>query len=97
MVLLFCSLCFLPAIPEKNNFEWSVTAPSGRPYETIRHGSEAVRVSQFTANMLVDEARQNPNTFKDWKYEQSVLIYNYPKVRTEGSFVETYYFDHFIV
>jgi len=74
--------------PEKNNFEWS--AQESVP---IPHTLMAVRMSQFFANFLVDEARNNGQSFG--KAENDYLIYNYAPLftgKSGGYFTQEYYF-----
>jgi gamma-glutamyl hydrolase len=74
--------------PEKNNFEWG--AQESVP---IPHTLMAVRMSQFFADFLVDEARNNNQSFGT--NENDFLIYNYAPVftgKSGGYFTQEYYF-----
>jgi len=74
--------------PEKNNFEWG--AQESTP---IPHSLMAVRMSQFFADFLVDEARNNNQSFG--KDENDYLIYNYSPFFTGkagGYFTKKNYF-----
>jgi gamma-glutamyl hydrolase len=73
--------------PEKNNFEWT------QETNPIPHTLMAVRMSQFFADFLVNEARNNDQTFG--KEEDNYLIYNYNPVftgKSGGYFTQTYFF-----
>lgn len=85
--------------PEKNQFEFIVNALKGN----LSHNSNAVLVSQFFANFLVNEARKNVNHFKDNLEEANHLFYNYNAYRVytgrdeeSATFEEEYQFPlHF--
>jgi gamma-glutamyl hydrolase len=75
--------------PEKNSFEWYQT--NGIPYEAIDHSAEAVAVTQYVSDFFVGQARKSSHKFSDPTEENARLIYNYEKVKSGPSFVETYY------
>lgn len=75
--------------PEKNSFEWYQT--DGIPYEAINHSAEAIYITQYVSNFFVDLARKSSHKFVDPDEENARLIYNYEKVKSGPSFVETYY------
>ena len=78
--------------PEKNNFEWQKSA-DGTPKEAINHSPQAVLLSQYTAEFLVQEARKNNHFYENWEQEDAALIWNYPVTKTQSSsFVQKYYF-----
>lgn len=77
--------------PEKNSFEWGYDS-NGEPYEAIDHSMEAVQVTQFTSNYLVNMARKNFHAFDDSDQETSYLIYNYQVHYTPPEFIQKYYF-----
>ncbi len=79
--------------PEKNSFEWAKNS-DGSAYEAINHSPNAVAVTQYTANFFVQQARLSTHSYSTWEDESAALIYNYTPVRTDGDFVETYFF-HF--
>jgi gamma-glutamyl hydrolase len=76
--------------PEKNLYEWQKV--DGVPAEAINHGPDAMDISRYVSHFWVQEARKSNHRFADAATEESSLIYNYPKVATTGSFVETYVF-----
>ncbi|CEM04335.1 unnamed protein product [Vitrella brassicaformis CCMP3155] len=61
--------------PEKNAFEWS-------PWLDIPHSSDAVRVTQYLALFLANEARKSSHTFPSRKAEFASLIYHFPSIMT---------------
>jgi len=74
--------------PEKNNFEWGAQEENPIPHSLI-----AVRMSQFFADFMVDEARNNNQNFG--KDENDFLIYNYAPLftgKSGGYFTQEYYF-----
>mmetsp|Transcript_11414 Transcript_11414/g.18720 ORF Transcript_11414/g.18720 Transcript_11414/m.18720 type:complete len:323 (+) Transcript_11414:62-1030(+) len=79
--------------PEKNNFEWGETS-DGVPKEAINHSLHAIMVSQYMANFFVAQARLNKHKFATEAEEDAALIYNYEPTKTDGSFVQEYFF-HF--
>ncbi|XP_077980799.1 gamma-glutamyl hydrolase-like [Glandiceps talaboti] len=72
--------------PEKNIFEWSVK-------EHMNHSKDAVTISLYMANFMVNEARQSHHTFPNKAEEDAALIYNYVPVYTGdiGSFDQCYF------
>lgn len=73
--------------PEKNNFEW--TTKLGR--RAIPHSADAVLVSQYMANFVVNEARKSTHQFHTEEEEAAALIYNFPAVKDPaGYFVQIY-------
>jgi len=73
--------------PEKNIFEWN-------PDEVIPHSPDAVVVTQFTANFLVNNARLSSHHFATLAQEAASLIYNYAPVFTgvvEPDFEQCYF------
>lgn len=78
--------------PEKNIFEWEKV--NGAPYEAINHSPEAIKIAQYTANFLVEQARNNQHKFSSDSEEDSFLIWNYQPSRTGPSFVQTYFFPN---
>ncbi|XP_068234751.1 gamma-glutamyl hydrolase-like isoform X2 [Palaemon carinicauda] len=74
--------------PEKNLFEWK--------FDSIPHTGDAVRSSQYMANLFVDKVRQNHQKFESEEEELNALIYNYQPIHIEklyrSSFHQCYYF-----
>merc|ERR1712166_3436 len=73
--------------PEKNNFEWGQSLGKA----AIPHGADATLVSQYMANFVVSEARQNTHSFDTMKEETAALIYNYPAVPDPNGYFEQVY------
>ncbi|XP_034934056.1 gamma-glutamyl hydrolase-like isoform X2 [Chelonus insularis] len=76
--------------PEKNSFEWADRLTG------IPHSSNAIKVSQYFANFIVDEARKNFNSFRTKDEEKESLIYNYEVTYTsspKSSFTQCYLFE----
>ncbi|XP_037312335.2 gamma-glutamyl hydrolase-like [Pungitius pungitius] len=72
--------------PEKNAFEWR------QPY--IPHSPAAVRISFYTAQFFVNEARKNFHRFESEEEERKALIYNFSPVHAapQSGFEQIYYF-----
>lgn len=81
--------------PEKALFEFVVNQHIGN----IAHDENAVLVSQYMANFLINEARRNRNHFQNKKEELDSLIYNYQQnlqytgKNENSSFEEIYVFS----
>lgn len=74
--------------PEKNVYEFKSSL-------NIPHGSSAIKVSQYFANLFVDESRKNNHKFPSWAVEQKALIYNYKPAYTgqkNASYEQLYMF-----
>ncbi|XP_063587250.1 gamma-glutamyl hydrolase-like [Penaeus indicus] len=75
--------------PEKNLYEWG--------YASIPHTRDAIEAAQFTANVFVDKARQNNQSFGSKEKEASMLIYNYSPTYIaqlyRSSFQQCYFFE----
>ena len=77
--------------PEKMTYEWNYA-------HHIPHSADAVRVTQVTANYLVDRSRYNKHAPYSVEEERRLLIYNYQPTFTEGQlegfahFDQTYFF-----
>ena len=78
--------------PEKNAFEWALNQKTGFPYEAINHSWNAILVTQYTANMFVQQTRKSTHKFRSWQDEDKALIWNYPVTRTQEDFVQRYFF-----
>ncbi|KAJ6664019.1 hypothetical protein lerEdw1_008973 [Lerista edwardsae] len=74
--------------PEKNPYEW--TKPKGIP-----HSRSAMKVTYYTADFFVSEARKNHHHFASKEDETKALIYNFKPVYTEAfsPFEQAYFFD----
>ncbi|XP_062501061.1 gamma-glutamyl hydrolase A-like [Corticium candelabrum] len=73
--------------PEKNAFEWTRS-------EGIDHSADAVAVTQYMGNVLVQQARTCDHHFPNDNTEAKYLIYNYQPVYTGNvshSFEQCYY------
>ena len=51
-------------------------------------------MAQYTANFMVNQARNNFHKFSSYQAEEQALIYNYAAAPTTGSFVSTYFFKN---
>ncbi|XP_068130695.1 gamma-glutamyl hydrolase-like isoform X2 [Hyperolius riggenbachi] len=73
--------------PEVNRFQW-------RRDRAYPHSVNAVWISQYIANFLVNEARKNPNHFTNAAEEESALIYNFPLTYTANisGYEQAYFF-----
>ena len=71
--------------PEKNIYEWDVTAP-------IPHGPEATLMATFLADYFVSEARRNPNQFPSEAELQPWLIYNWSPFFLNSYFTQVFTF-----
>ncbi|KAK7491886.1 hypothetical protein BaRGS_00016905 [Batillaria attramentaria] len=73
--------------PESTMFGWA-------PNLEINHSAHAVRVSQYIANFIVQEARRSLHHFPSALEEVREVINNYnPVYRDDGSFVQDYFFN----
>lgn len=87
--------------PEKNMFEWGRSPTNGRFYESIPHGSHAIKTAASMAQFFIDEARRSDHAFSNAEEELMRLAYNDIPTYTgapshPGSvvmFMQTYYFD----
>ncbi|XP_061613803.1 gamma-glutamyl hydrolase isoform X1 [Phyllopteryx taeniolatus] len=72
--------------PEKNAFEWR------KPF--VAHTPSGVRVTFFTAEFFVGEARKNFHRFATVEEENRALIYNFSPVKSSAKsiFEQMYYF-----
>ncbi|CAF1297300.1 unnamed protein product [Rotaria sp. Silwood1] len=68
--------------PENNAFEWRVNS-------TIPHTKDSVEVTQYMANFLTNQTRQNMNHFDSLEDELKYLIYQYTPEFTDLD--KTYY------
>lgn len=75
--------------PEKNNFEWSLSAE----YTNIPHSYNAILASQATATFFLQEARKSSHVFPE--DEQDKLIYSAPLLYTGPDWIyeQVYVFD----
>jgi gamma-glutamyl hydrolase len=71
--------------PEKVAFEWDL--PS------IDHSADSVRANSVPSRILGTYARMNNRSFPSWAVLQSVLIYNYQPLYTDGYFEQSYFFN----
>ncbi|XP_069985038.1 gamma-glutamyl hydrolase [Penaeus vannamei] len=75
--------------PEKNLYEWS--------FSSIPHTRDAIEAAQFMANLFVDKARRNNQTFGSEEEEAAALIYNhsptYISQLYRSSFQQCYFFE----
>jgi len=80
--------------PEKNTFEWGMTddGEAAHPKEAIDHSPDAIAVEQYAAEFFVEQARKSSHKFPSNAEEDSRLIYNYQPTKTDGSFLQEYFF-----
>ncbi|XP_066481048.1 gamma-glutamyl hydrolase [Tiliqua scincoides] len=74
--------------PEKNPYEWK--KPKGIP-----HSRSAMKVTYYTADFFVSEARKSFHHFASKDAETKALIYNFNPLYTDAfsSFEQAYFFD----
>lgn len=69
----------------------------GTPFEAIPHNTDAVAVTLYLAEFLVNEARKSGHRFADPAEEQAAIIWNYPifsVAQTKStSFVQEYIYN----
>lgn len=78
---------------ERNLFEFGIDTKNGNLLQNNPHSIQAILASQYTINFFVSHCRQNHQKFEDWKIEQALLSYSYPKQGSGQHFVEKYWFD----
>ncbi|KAL4442600.1 hypothetical protein ABPG74_007002 [Tetrahymena malaccensis] len=72
--------------PEKNLYEWKVSAP---------HSYEAEQLTQYFANFFVNQARKNLHQLSESEANK-YLIYQYPALQlSDSSFVQVYIIPNF--
>ncbi|KAL4239715.1 hypothetical protein ACF0H5_000519 [Mactra antiquata] len=74
--------------PEKPNFQWNT-------HYHINHGPDAIRVAQYFASFLVDEARKSNHRFSTEEEEIDSLIQNYQPVYFHDQTFESMYFFNY--
>lgn len=74
--------------PEKNIYTWNTNY-------TLNHGREAVRMAQYFADFLVNEARKSNHTFPNEEFVSELMFYNYKLWFAGAPSFDYYYFFNY--